>query len=73
MNPFRWTLDQQIAFWLAVVSGAALGDVVGYFAYLSTSGILANSFGSWVFYSGLWWAVIGGIIGAGVSRLLWRI
>lgn len=73
MNPFRWTIDQQIGFWLAVLSGAGLGDVVGYFEYLSTSGIFAGSFGYWLADSDLWWSVLGGIIGAGISYVLSKI
>lgn len=73
MNPLRWTSDQHIAFWLTVFSGAALGDVVGYFAYLSTAGTSAHSFGYWLFDFSLWWSVSGGIIGAGMSYLVSKI
>lgn len=72
MNPFRWTADQQIVFWLSLMSGAALGDVVGYFAYLSGAGIVAYSFAEWVLYFGLWWTVLGGVLGAGTAYLLWE-
>jgi hypothetical protein len=73
MNPLRWSLEQQIALWLAVLSGGALGEVTGYFIYLSASGIQANSFGYWVLYSGLWWAVLGGASGAGVLYFVEKI
>ena len=73
MNPFSWSLDEQLAFWLAVVSGAALGDVVGYFVYLAASGAQADPFGLWMLYFGFWWAVVGGAIGTGVVYFLTKI
>ena len=66
MKPLRWSLEKQIALSLAVASGVSLGEVAGFFIYLSASGMEAYSFGHWVLYSGLWWAVFGGAIGVGV-------
>ena len=66
MNPLRWNVEQQIELWLAVFSGAALSNVAGYFIYLAASGVQADSFGNWVLYSGFWWAIFGGAVGAGV-------
>ena len=73
MNPFRWSIEQQIALCLAAVSGGALGEVTGYFIYLSATGVDANSLGDWVIAYGFWWAVVGASIGVATLYLLEKI
>ena len=72
MTSFPWTGDQQIAFWLSLMSGAMLGDAMGYFAHLSASGIWTYSFVSWVLCFGVWWQGLGAGMGAGTAYLLWK-
>ena len=73
MNPLRWSLEEQIELWLAIFTGAALSEVAGYFIYLAASGVQASSFANWALYSGFWWGVFGGVIGAGVLYFLEKI
>jgi hypothetical protein len=49
MNPITWTRDHQIALVIAIILGALIGVIVGYFAYAATAGMDgAVSMGAWL-------------------------
>lgn len=71
MNPLDWKREHQIALGLAIVIGAAVGVILGYFTYAAASGFDGGvSFGDWVRhpvrYAWLWWGIFGAAIGVGV-------
>jgi len=48
MNPLYWKREHRVALAIAIVIGAAVGIVVGYFAYAAEMGIATTSFINWL-------------------------
>jgi hypothetical protein len=70
MNPLKWKREQRIALIIAIVLGAALGPVIGYFlGAIATGSDGFVSFGHWVLRPLRWpviqWALFGAAISAG--------
>ena len=66
INPFTWNREHQLALLVAVLIGAALGTVLGYFVYAVGWGEGALPFENWIWRplrGAIWWAVFGGVIG----------
>lgn len=68
MNPLRWSREHQIALLLLIAIGAALGVVIGFFAW--SAGRDRGTFSYYLTYPSYngvyYWGVFGAVIGGGI-------
>lgn len=68
INPLGWRPEHKIALILALIVGAVIGFITGYFAiavrYGAEGGPRFSSYmAGLIYYSGLWWAITGAMVG----------